>query len=225
MQSRDLETLYQHRFPREELERKSAIWKVLCENFFQRHVSRNSTVLDLACGYGEFINHIQAAEKLAVDLNPESREHLAADVHFQQLGALEIAGAFAARADVVFTSNFLEHLPDKAALEALLEQLATVLRPGGRFMVMGPNLRYLPGAYWDFYDHSLGLTHQSLAEVLQLKGFEIELCIDRFLPYTTKGALPTHPELVRWYLRFPWAWRFLGKQFFIVAANRGSREA
>ena len=55
-------------------------------------------------------------------------------------------------------------------------------------MIMGPNLRYLPGEYWDFYDHHLGLTHASLCEILAIKGFQIERCVDRFLPYTTQGA-------------------------------------
>ncbi len=217
MDKNKLEALYQQRFPEEELARKAAIWKVLCEAYFQRYIPRESTVLDLACGYGEFINHIQAARKLAVDLNPDSPSHLAADVHFEQRGALEIGEDLAGQADVVFTSNFLEHLADKRELEALLAQVRTVLRPGGRFIIMGPNLRYLPGEYWDFYDHSLGLTHLSLSEALQLSGFSVEHCIGRFLPYTTKGALPTHPSLVRWYLRFPVAWKLLGKQFFIVA--------
>ena len=61
------------------------------------------------------------------------------------------------------------------------------------------------------------MTDRSLSEVLTLKGFQVETCIGRFLPYTTQGALPTHPFLVRLYLGVPLAWRFLGKQFFIVA--------
>jgi hypothetical protein len=82
---------------------------------------------------------------------------------------------------------------------------------------MGPNLRYLPGKYWDFYDHSLGLTHLSLSEALRLKGFSIDICVDRFLPYTIQSALPRHPILVKIYLKIPFVWRLLGKQFFIVA--------
>lgn len=75
----------------------------------------------------------------------------------------------------------------------------------------------MPGQYWDFYDHHLGLTHLSLTEALKMRGFEIEVCIDRFLPFTTQGALPTHPYLVKLYLLFPPVWKILGKQFFIVA--------
>ncbi len=221
MDQNELSALYRHRFPEEELARKAAIWKVLCEHFFQRYVAPDAAVIDLACGYGEFINHIRAGEKIAVDLNADARSRLDGDVRFEQIGALELAALGRDRADAVFTSNFLEHLPDRSALEQLLDQVLEVLRPGGRFLVLGPNLRYLPGAYWDFYDHTLGLTHGSLCEVLALKGFRIETCIDRFLPYTTRGALPTHPALVRAYLAVPPVWRLLGKQFFIVAQKPG----
>ena len=91
-----------------------------------------------------------------------------------------------------------------------LEQVWIALKPGGRYLILGPNLRYLNGAYWDFFDHHLGLTHLSLSEALRMQGFEIDTCIDRFLPFTTQGALPTHPLLVRAYLLAPCAWRFPG---------------
>ena len=61
----------------------------------------------------------------------------------------------------------------------------------------------------------------SLCEVLTMKGYQIERCVDRFLPYTTQGALPTHPLLVRLYLGFAFVWRFFGKQFLIVARKPG----
>jgi hypothetical protein len=41
--------------------------------------------------------------------------------------------------------------------------------------------------------------------------------IPRFLPYTTRSALPKGPGLVALYLKVPIAWRFLGKQFLVVA--------
>jgi SAM-dependent methyltransferase len=217
MDDKHLAELYRNRFPEQELARKNAIWKVICANYFQQFVAPSDTVVDVACGYGEFINNIAAGEKIGVDLNPDSEQHLADDVRFISLSATELASQLSGQADVVFTSNFLEHLPDKKALERLLDEILLTLKPGGRYLIMGPNLRYLPGEYWDFYDHHLGLTDASLCEILAIKGFQVERCVDRFLPYTTQGALPTHPLLVRAYLSIPLAWRFLGKQFMIVA--------
>ncbi|MGL4317713.1 MAG: class I SAM-dependent methyltransferase [Pseudomonas sp.] len=217
MNGDELSELYQIRFAQEELPRKNAIWQEICGGFLQRFVKPSDTVVDVACGYGEFLNNIQAREKIAVDLNPDARKFLQGDVEFHHCAATALGGVVQGRADAVFTSNFLEHLPDKPTLDVFLDQVLQALKPGGRYLILGPNLRYLPGEYWDFYDHHLGLTHLSLSEALQLRGFEVELCIDRFLPYTTQGALPTHPLLVRAYLKVPLAWRLLGKQFFIVA--------
>ncbi|MDA8752771.1 class I SAM-dependent methyltransferase, partial [Halieaceae bacterium] len=174
------------------------------------------------CGYGEFLNNIRAARKIGIDLNPDAQAFLESGTEFHNRSALDVGAIVAGSADIVFTSNFLEHLPDKATLDALLGQIRGALKPGGRYLILGPNLRYLPGQYWDFYDHHLGLTHLSLGEALRLQGFEIERCIDRFLPYTTQGALPTHPALVKLYLKLPPTWRLLGKQFFIVAKRPGS---
>jgi SAM-dependent methyltransferase len=215
----DLARLYRIRFDPAELPRKDAIWKVLCRDYLQRFVGASDTVVDLACGYGEFVNNIVAARRIGVDLNPDSRRHLRDGVEFRALPATELSKIGVASADVVFTSNFLEHLPDKGVLDRVLGEVWTTLKPGGRIVVLGPNLRYLPGRYWDFYDHHLPLTHLSLAEALRLRGFDIEVLIDRFLPYTTRGRTPTHPALVRLYLKLPLAWRMMGRQFLVVGTK------
>lgn len=217
MDGHDLSELYRIRFSDEQLPRKNAIWKVICREYLQQYILPSDTVVDVACGYGEFINNVSATRRVAVDLNPDARRFLRPEVEFHEAPATSLGSVVRNSADFVFTSNFLEHLPDKGSLDAFLDQVLIALKAGGRYAVLGPNLRYLPGKYWDFYDHHLGLTHFSLMEALQLKGFHVETCIDRFLPYTTQGALPTHPWLVSLYLKIPWAWRIMGKQFFIVA--------
>jgi len=217
MNGNDLSELYKIRFAETELPRKSAIWKVICNDYLQRFIRPTDTVVDIACGYGEFLNNIRASRKIAVDLNPDAQKFLSADIEFNHCMATDLSSVVKGEADVVFTSNFLEHLPDKKTLDVFLDEVLIALKPEGKYIILGPNLRYLPGEYWDFYDHHLGLTHLSLSEALRLKGFEIDVCVDRFLPYTTQGALPTHPLLVKAYLKFPLAWPLLGKQFFIVA--------
>jgi hypothetical protein len=58
---------------------------------------------------------------------------------------------------------------------------------------------------------------RALAEALAATGFDVQKCIPRFLPYSTKSRLPSRPSLVRLYLKVPLAWRVLGAQAFIVA--------
>lgn len=219
MDSDKLQNLYEIRFARGYLPRKNAIWQVISKVFLQPFIKSSDTVVDVACGYGEFINNVSAYRKIAVDLNSDAKHFLGDDVEFHQGSATVLSGIITGDADIVFTSNFLEHLPDKLTLDIFLDQVMLALKPGGRYLILGPNLRYLPGQYWDYYDHNLGLTHLSLSEALKLKGFKISICIDRFLPFTTQGALPTHPWLVWIYLKTPIIWRFLGKQFFIVATK------
>lgn len=217
MNGSQLAELYKIRFPDEKLERKNAIWKIICAAFIQKFVEPKSTVIDIACGYGEFLNNISAQRKIAVDMNPDARSFLEPNIEFFQCNALAIDKNLTGVADIVFTSNFLEHLADKKTLEQFLQQVFLLLKPGGAYLILGPNLRYAPGQYWDFYDHHLGLTHLSLIEALQMQGLKPEICIDRFLPLTTQTSLPTHPFFVWLYLKLPFVWKFLGRQFFIVA--------
>lgn len=217
MDGRDLSKLYKIRFTDDQLSRKKAAWRVICRDYLQRFIKTSDTVVDVACGYGEFLNNIKARKKIAVDINPDAQNLLNPEIEFHQCLATNLGSIGIEKADVVFTSNFLEHLPDKKTLDKFLAQVMAVLKAGGRYIILGPNLRYLPGEYWDFYDHHLGLTHLSLSEALQLRGFNVDVCVDRFLPYTIRGVLSLCPWLVKVYLKIPMAWKILGKQYFIVA--------
>ena len=85
---------------------------------------------------------------------------------------------------------------------------------------MGPNIRYLTGAYWDFWDHSLCLTERSLAEGMTSMGFHVREQIPRFLPYSMSGGCHYPPALLRLYLRMPWIWPIFGRQFLVVAEKK-----
>lgn len=213
----EIETLYNQRFSETDKARSRSIWKLLCDKYFSRFIRPQDVVLDLACGSGHFINNILCSRKIGVDINSSVRSSLDSDVEFFNFDAKSFNTSLFIKIDVVFTSNFFEHLKDHKELELVLDQVLSVLKPEGKLLVMGPNIRYLGGRYWDFYDHRLALTHLSLKEVLELKGFKVELCLDKFLPYTTKSRLPKHPFLIDLYIRHPWLWNFFGKQFFLVA--------
>ena len=213
----DLSKLYRFRFRERDRPTEMRLWKVLCERFFQPLIGDGLVVLDLACGNGSFINNIRAAKKYAVDINPDARDGLSSDVAFVLAQADKVPAIADDTVDVVFASNFLEHLRSKEECDGVFAEVRRILRPGGRFVIMGPNIRYLAAQYWDFYDHYLPLSHLSLEEGLAQADYEIERIIPRFLPYTTRSRLPQHPFLVARYLSVPLAWRLLGKQFLVVA--------
>jgi SAM-dependent methyltransferase len=218
---KDLQALYRVRFSAADRVRKDLIWKVLCQDFFQQYVASTSTVLEIASGYGEFIRHIVAAHKIAVDLNPDARDCLPPEVEFHLGSAAQLSMIANASIDVCFSSNFFEHLPSKDAMDEVLLGALRVLRPGGLYIVMQPNIRYEPGRYWDYYDHILPLSHLSCREAFAKAGYEVVELIDRFIPFSTDSRIPQHPLLVRLYLKFRPIWKWMGGQFVLVARKSG----
>jgi SAM-dependent methyltransferase len=214
-----LDELYRFRFSDKERSQKEAIWKVLCERCFQKFVESDDSVLDIACGFGEFSRYIQAGKKFAIDLNPAVQRDLPSDVQFYSTSADQMQEIPTSSIDVCFASNFFEHLESKRCMDAVLQEALRVLRPGGRFISLQPNIRYAPAKYWDFYDHILPLSHLSAAEAFTKNGYVVETLIPRFVPFSTKSSYPRHPIFVRAYLQVPMIWRFLGGQFLLVARS------
>lgn len=211
--------IYSRRFPPAEKTKKQQLWQVLCESFFQKYIDPNESVLDLGAGYCEFINHIKATHKIAIDLNPDTAKYANSDVQVYQTSSTDLSMIHEASIDVVFASNFFEHLPSKADLVVTLRSIWRVLRVEGRLLILQPNIRFLHGEYWDFLDHYLPLTDRSLVEALNLTGFLPVEVKPKFLPYSTKSPLPQSPWLVRLYLCIPAAHYLFGKQSWIVAVK------
>ena len=212
--SEDLQQLYRARFEGA-AEYRAKMWQVLTP-FFERWIPPGASVLDLGCGYCEFINAVHCRQKYGMDLNPDSARFAQSATILEQ-DCSQPWPLATSSLDTVFTSNFFEHLPTKATLESTLVQAFRCLKPGGRLIAMGPNIRHLAGNYWDFFDHYLPLSDRSLVEVLTKVGFRTERCIDKFMPYTAVGRAQYPPSAIRAYLALPLAWRILGKQFLVVA--------
>jgi SAM-dependent methyltransferase len=214
----DLRRIYAQRFAAN-LDYRKRVWHVLINSFFQRFIPDKATILDLGCGYGEFINQVAAGKKYAMDLNPDAPRYLSKDVEFIRQDCSQPWPVAEGSLDAVFTSNFFEHLPDKAALGRTLDNVRRGLRKHGQFIAMGPNVRLVPGSYWDFWDHYIPLTESSLSEALENRGFRVTRKEPAFLPYTMAGKKPTPLSFVRLYLALPMVWPILGKQFLVVSAK------
>jgi ubiquinone/menaquinone biosynthesis C-methylase UbiE len=213
-----LKALYAERFAGDR-EHRAAMWRVLCAGFFDRYVQPSDTVLDVAAGGCEFINAVRAGTRIAVDVNPAVRDAAGPGVTALVASADELTDVPDGSIDVVFASNFFEHV-DRPTILAVMAEAHRVLRPGGRFLVLQPNIRFCARDYWMFFDHVTPIDDRALGEAFTLSGFEVTTVVPRFLPFTTKSRLPTAPWLIRGYLAFPPAWRLLGKQSFLLAERR-----
>jgi len=151
-----------------------------------------------------------------MDLNPETAKRLNSEIFFHHQDCSQPWDIESESLDVVFSSNFLEHLPSKDSLERTIAEAHRCLKKGGSLLCLGPNIKYVSGAYWDFWDHHIPITENSLSELLKLKQFSIDLCVPRFLPYSMSTERQYPLFILRAYLKLTPAWRFFGKQFFVI---------
>jgi SAM-dependent methyltransferase len=211
----DYEQLYDFRFRHVSQTARTGVWQEIAAQVYE-WLGRPQRVLDVATGHGEFINAIDASEKWAIDtvdfLGPRTDVHMiVGDVRHVDLPTSYFDG--------VFVSNFLEHLDHADEIATLLQRLRDAMAPAGHMAVLGPNFRFCSREYFDFADHKVALTHRSVEEHLHAAGFLVDRVVPRFLPYSFRGRLPTNPALVRAYVRFPPAWKVLGKQYLLLATN------
>ena len=213
--TRQLPELYEARFDEREVSAKDAVWREIVR-YLQRYIDRETPLLDIACDRGHFVRFADASERWATDLRDVSGD-LPPDVRFVQGSGLDLASLVPPEHfGTVFMSNYLEHLESS---DAVIEQLTVarrLIRPGGHVVVLQPNIRLVGPRYWDFIDHRVALTERSLLEAAELAGLRTVDLVTRFLPYSTKGRLPSHPALVRAYLAFKPAWWLLGRQTLYV---------
>jgi len=211
-----LQDEYQIRFESNAQYRDSVL-KILCQDFYSRYINKESVLLDLGAGWGEFTRNIKARKKYAMDLNPDCGHRVHGYAEFIQQDCATVWPLQDESLDVVFTSNFLEHLPNKTAVDSTLSEALRCLKKGGLMICVGPNIRYLPGAYWDYWDHYVPITDKSMVEALNLSGFSVKETVARFLPYTMSSGYNPPLLAVKAYLSLRFVWPLFGKQFFIVA--------
>src|SRR5215216_4132212 len=105
----DVQRIYERRFS-PDLQFRDKMWKILCRVFFQRYVRPENHVLVIGAGYCEFINNIQANRKTAVDINPDLERYVGSGIKTVIASTTSMRGVADNSVDIVFASNFFEHL-------------------------------------------------------------------------------------------------------------------
>ncbi|MBK9329811.1 MAG: methyltransferase domain-containing protein [Sphingobacteriales bacterium] len=210
--------IYEYRFADVDMQKKNVVWKEIAHFLYDTHLNKPQKTLDPAGGLCEFINHVPSAERWTIDLSDEVKKFAAPDIKTIIGNNLEVElpeNYF----DGVFISNFLEHLNSQFEVAEFLERMFKTLKSKGRIVIMGPNFRYTYKDYFNFADHTVILTELGVAEHLYGAGFNIVKNYPQFLPlsFRSKGFLPVNSFIIKTYLNMPFAWKFLGEQFLLVA--------
>jgi SAM-dependent methyltransferase len=200
--------------------RRAVVWQTLWRYYFSKQVSADDCVLDLGCGYGDFINSVVARQRIAIDSWPGFTRHIARGVEAIVGSVTNLEQLPDGGVDFAFASNLLEHL-SRPDVSRLLAELGRKLRPGGSLTVLQPNWRYAYREYFDDYTHISVWSHISLSEFMIANGWEILEINPRFLPLTLKSRQPTSPWLIRAWLISPI--KPTGKQMLIRARPRLAR--
>lgn len=198
--------------------RRDAVWHHIAL-YLSRWWQPDAAVLDVGAGYCSFINAVRADRRVAIDLNAVIAQFAAPGVETLIGSATHVAQLVGdGRFDVVFSSNLLEHL-DREQIAQVLDGARTVLRPGGRLILMGPNFRLCAKRYWDDYTHVTALSDVSLSDFVSSRRFHVVHVEPRFMPFSIKTRFARLSGLTPLYLRSPI--RPLAGQMLVVA-EKGS---
>jgi SAM-dependent methyltransferase len=198
-------------------QRRDTVWKALWRYHFRHLVPEDGCVLDLGCGYGEFINNVSARRRIGLDMWEGMPAHLASGVEPIVGSVTDLGGIAEGSVDFAFASNLFEHIA-QADLAAVLEALSRKLSARGTLNILQPNYRYAYREYFDDYTHVSVYSHISLADFLTAHGYEVIEVRPRFLPFTVKSRLPVSPLLIGLYLKSPF--KPMGKQMLLRARPR-----
>ena len=163
---------------------------------------RGARVLDLGCGAGVFLDLLRDAgrngigvDSSAADLAPARARGLEV-VEADAIAYLERARDF----DGIFCAHVIEHLPPAAAVR-LIEGAHRALKPGGRLVLITPEIRdleVLTERFWLDLTHVRPYPEKLLVQLCTALGFVVERSGND--PRSARGDSP--PARVRRFLRF-----------------------
>lgn len=196
-----------------ELRGRRSVWGAIAR-YVRRDAREVGTLMELGAGYCDFVNQFPADKKIAFDLNPEMRAYAGPDVDLRIEDATLLASVSNQSIDLIFASNFLEHL-EGDEVDSLLGRCFEVLRSGGKLILIQPNHRLCAESYFDDPTHKTVFDDANVGEWLARHGLKVRKLIPGFLPFSMNGRLPKSGVLTGLYLLSPW--KPLAAQMYVVA--------
>lgn len=200
------------------LEYRAKVWREIIR-YVIRDCPNVDGLLELGPGYCDFINQFPARHKTCVDRNQAMQQYANPGTRFLCEEAGLLSEIDDQSVDMVFASNFLEHLGEEEH-QVLLPNVHRILAPTGRLVLIQPNYRLYPDRYFDDPTHRTIFSDQNITGFLERFGFIVSKLAPRFLPFSMQSRLPLPKwsPLVRLYLASP-VKPFAG-QMYIIAHKR-----
>ncbi len=109
---------------------RKVVWKEIVR-FLEKYIPKDGTVLDIGAGYCDFINNVNAKNKIALDYSPDLQKYAGAGVVQINSSVTDMGKVESNTVDVVFASNLFEHLTD-SELETTMNEVKRVLKKDNR---------------------------------------------------------------------------------------------
>lgn len=159
---------------------------------------RNSRILDVGCGWGQFLWWLRERGYRTIegiDLGKDqvrSCEDMGLAAQ-QTKDSTDFLNARPSEFDVITMHHIIEHVDPEKGLD-LLRAAYSALRPGGRVVVQTPNMNATSSNFSRYIEltHVTGFTDSSLAEALQVSGFE------KIRVYGNKTPFHWSPRRITW---------------------------
>lgn len=134
-------------------------------------IQNNSSILDLGCGRGEFLNEfINNGMKgygvdisdFAIEFCPKAKINVI-DIEKEKIPYPD--NTF----DVVYSKSFVEHFhyPEK-----IFNEIYRVLKPGGIIITLTPEWQYIYRSFFEDFTHRTPFTRISLKNIQEMSGFK-----------------------------------------------------
>lgn len=195
------------------LKSRTGVWSEIVR-YVKKDTGEIHTLVELGTGYCDFINQFPAKQKIGYDIRPETAQFAGPEVDLRIENAVGLPGIPNNSVDLVFASNFMEHLTQEE-LDTLLPRISEVLNHRGKLILVQPNYRLCPDHYFDDETHQTIFSDKNIVPFIEEYGFRILKLIPGLLPFSMKSRLPKWPFLVRLYLGSPI--KPLAGQMYVVA--------
>lgn len=143
-------------------------------------LSKNISILDYGCGYGQFLQALQNEgynNTKGLDLDADAvsfcRQNNFDVTDISQTNLIDYVNDNTNKFDLIILSHVLEHVP-KSEMVDVLQGIYNLLKTDGQLLIAVPNGQASTGSYWmweDFTHHWL-FTSGSLKYVLVKSGFD-----------------------------------------------------